>query len=246
MFSQNWPSQYTYYGRYEDTGVTDRVMEYVNKTNKKSLKILDVGCSVGLAAKSMQENLSSFNIIAETFGIDVDPSVQEKAEKNLNKFILADILKVDLAAEFDIVICSKMVFFGTAKRKAAVLSKCSELLKSDGGLITDANSYNFPSVWTQMKEDVVDTKKVLWKLRFGPKASYEEIRRITEFRFKRKVILIIGKDEAQKYPGKILSGWKQLALDAKLSLRFEIMFNRLNAYTKKKPDYKKRGKSVKK
>jgi len=100
MLNPNWPSRYTYYGRYEDTGVTDRVYEYQAKTGKKNLKILDVGCSVAIATNAMQKNLLISGIHSEITGIDISPNVKDEAEKNLDKFLFGNIMEIDLKPEF--------------------------------------------------------------------------------------------------------------------------------------------------
>ncbi len=244
MLNPNWPSRYTYYGRYEDTEVTDRVYEYQAKTGKKNLKILDVGCSVAIATNAMQKNLLISGIHSEITGIDISPDVKDEAEKNLDKFLFGNIMEIDLKQEFDVVICSKMVFFATAKRKAMVLSQCSKFLHSNGGLITDAHSFEYPTFYQQMKEDIVDAKKILWKLRSGPKKSFQEWRKIIEFRFKRKVRLILGKDEVLKYTDEILFRWKKLKPDEKISYLFEILMGKFSAHLNRNPNYKKIGKNI--
>jgi hypothetical protein len=117
-------------------------------------------------------------------------------------------------------------------------------LKQEGGLITDAHNYNFPSIVAQIKEDIIDTKKILFQLRFGPKASYQEMSRIIEFRFKRRVKLIFGRDDALEYPNKILIGWKKLNSNTKFSFMLDTAFARLSAHINKNPNYKKHGKRI--
>ena len=168
--------------------------------------------------------------------------MKKEADENLHEFILGDILQIPPKPEFDLVICSKMVYHESAKRKATVLSKCSEFLKQEGGLITDAHNYDFPTIFAQMKEDITDTKKILFKLRFGPKVSYQEMIRITEFRFKRRVKLILGKNEALEYSNDILNRWKKLSPDTRFSFRLDNIFARLSAYLSKNPNHKKHGK----
>ena len=239
LINPNWPSQFTYFGRYEDTGITDRIFEYIAHTGKNTLNILDVGCSAALATKSLQNNLSLSNIHAKTTGVDISSKIQESANKNLDKFILGDILDINLLPEFDIVICSKMVLFESATRKAAVLAKCSKLMKPDGGLVTDAQSFDLPKIWLLIKENVTDFKRLLWKLQLGPKIFYQEWKKIIEFRLKRKSLLIIGNISALQYSEKILHDWKKLTYDQKFSFFLDIITAKLMAYVNRNPNYKK-------
>lgn len=242
LWNPNWPSQYTYPGRYEDTGVTNRVFEYATKTSKKHLKIFDVGCSDGIAAKTMQNNLLDYGISTEIIGNDIHDGRRKEAEENLHEFILGDILKIQSKPEFDIVICSKMIFFESAKRKTTVLSKCSEFLKQEGGLITDAHNYDSPTISAQIKEYITDIKKIFFKLKFGLKASYHEMNRIKEFRFKRRVKLISGRSEALEYSNEILTRWNKLDLNTKFSFRLDTFLARFSAHINKNPNHKKHGK----
>lgn len=240
MSDYRWPSQFTCHGRYEQTGVTDRVLEYVRTSGKNKIKILDVGCSVGIAIKDMQTNLKRMGIETETTGMDRSVKVKVEAEKNLDHFILGGIMSVKPSPEYDVVICSKMILHAGAKTRARIVCKCSRFLKPDGALITDADCYDFPSMAHNFKEDVLDSVKVLLSLRHGPRASYHTIKDIQEFRLKRKMHLVVGREYAEEYSISILTGWKKLNPFDKFFVWSDDTLNRLLAYTNRKPNYKKR------
>lgn len=236
----NWPSQFTFAGRYNTTGITDRFLEYVKISGKKKLKVLDVGCSVGIATNDMQKNLQSIGIQIETTGIDKSRKVKGEAEKNLSRFILGDILTLDSTSEFDVVICSKIILFANAKTRSQVVSKCAKFLKPDGGLITDADFYKIPGIIEQIRTDFKDYLPVLLSLRHGPKKFYRKIKDVESERLKRKMYLIVGRGNVDAYSIKILEGWQKLNIHDKFNLWLLNITNKLSAYTKRKPDYKKR------
>src|SRR3989344_4852171 len=127
MFNRNWSSSFTFDERYEITGVNDRVLEYVRQNSKKNLIVLDVGCSTGIAVNTLQQKLKHEGLDITTIGIDVSPKVKKESEKNLDRFILGDILKIETKPDpADVVICSKMILFVNYRKRAEIISKCSE------------------------------------------------------------------------------------------------------------------------
>lgn len=241
MSGYNWPSQFTYRGRYEQIGVTDRILEYTKLSPKKKFKILDVGCSVGLAIKTTQENLKKMGFDIETTGMDNSDWVENEAKKNLDHFILGNITTVESTEGFDIVICSKMSLFAGAKIKTEIIGKCAKFLLSDGALITDANNYRFPSMKENFLEDFHDTIKTFRGVVHGLKSLRKVIKEIQELRLKKKMYLIVGQKEAEKYAESIWQGWKKLNPFDQLLVIFDNATHRLSTHLNNKPDYKKRG-----
>ncbi|MGI0021611.1 MAG: hypothetical protein ACRD9Q_02005, partial [Nitrososphaeraceae archaeon] len=95
VFRGIWSSNFTFDCRYGKTGVTKRVMEYVERTDKKNLDIMDVGCSIAVALRSMQEELEKNDIKVRTIGLDPSEEVRTDAEKNVDEFLPYDILKIE-------------------------------------------------------------------------------------------------------------------------------------------------------
>ena len=57
--------------------VTDAVAKYAAETGRKSLKVLDVGCSTGVAVKSMAGMLGGSGIAVTTTGVEESPEGME-------------------------------------------------------------------------------------------------------------------------------------------------------------------------
>ena len=119
--------------------VTDAVAKYAAETGRKSLKVLDVGCSTGVAVKSMAGVLGGSGIAVTTTGVEESPGARSRAERNLDDLIPGDIREIKPRPDFDVVLCFKMILFQTPEVRREVLSACAEWLKQDGLLATDAH-----------------------------------------------------------------------------------------------------------
>jgi hypothetical protein len=63
-----WKANYTYPERYDKEGVTDRVLEYLSN-GKKELTVVDVGCSIAVALKTMKARLEEMDVKVKTIGM---------------------------------------------------------------------------------------------------------------------------------------------------------------------------------
>ena len=133
-----WRSRFTHRNRYRGP-ITDAVVDYAGKTGKGSLSILDVGCSTGVAIRSMAGVLGGSGIAARTTGVEVSPKAWKEAEGNLDILIRGDIREIEPRPDFDVVLCFKMILFQTPEVRREVLSACAAWLKRDGLLATDAH-----------------------------------------------------------------------------------------------------------
>lgn len=227
MFDSNWPATITFADRYGLTGITDLVTDYVRKSGKKRLVIIDVGCSTAVALKRLQNEMKTAGIEAYTIGIDLSKKVKREAEKNVDEFINMDILKIDNKRfTADIVICSKMAIYVSAKRRSNILLKSSELLKNDGALITDVDYYE--------KISFLETLKYLqyfWpsfgSMKYGFRKWHEEWMRRVNLPYKKKMRMIISRKNALDYPRLILEGWNKLKWYKKLYWYSAILLMRI-------------------
>ena len=133
-----WQAGITWKSRYSGQ-ITDAVARYAIETGKRSLEILDVGCSTGVAVRSMAEALGGSGIAASTTGLEVSPKACKAAEWNLDTLIRGDIREIEPRSDFDVVLCFKMILFQTPEVRRGVLSACAAWLKRDGLLATDAH-----------------------------------------------------------------------------------------------------------
>ena len=77
------------------------------KISNKKIKILDVGCATGELIFFLNKELN-----AETYGLDVNKKLLNKAKKNCknSQFQLMDIGKnIKFKKKFDIIICSGLI-----------------------------------------------------------------------------------------------------------------------------------------
>lgn len=238
---KNWPSSYTYFGRYHDIGITDKVVEYADKSRKKYLKILDVGCSVGVAAREMKDEIANLRdfITVEIVGIDVNEHVQEKALTNLDSFILGDILKTEMEEEFDVVICSRMMLCEYAYKKSKIVKKLSELIKEDGCLVTDCRSYKRKNTNTSLEQDLDDMLETIKSLKHGWKSFNNQLSKIKRREMKKRIEIIIGKKQVSEFSEEISVQWQKMDSLGKGLFLFDIAMSKLLAYGNKKPSCRK-------
>ena len=104
--------------------------------------IIDVGCSSGDALKWASSKLERDGYKSYTVGIDISGKVAKKAGKNLDKFVLKDVLDVDdLDGKADIVVCHRAIVYVDASVKSEIIRKCGDFLKDDGVLITENDDF---------------------------------------------------------------------------------------------------------
>lgn len=240
---KNWPSNYTYPGRYHDIGITDRVLEYIKLSGKTNLKILDVGCSIGLAAKEMKNEIMANHksMIIEITGMDVKINVKNQAKLNLDNFILGDILKTNIPHVFDIVICSRMMLNEYAYRKSLIVKKITEFVKDDGCLVTDCYSYKKrQNKKVSFKQELKDMWTMLESIRYGWKSFQKEMERARLREMKRFTIMVFRKESVLDFSERIILEWKKLNPILKGLEIFGICISKLLIISSsKKPRYKR-------
>lgn len=138
MADFNWDVHFTKPYRYRINGVRDHILDFAQR--KSPLYVLDVGCSNGIAAKTLKADLAKSGVLTRVGGVDFARDVWKKAAKNLDDFYGVDILEtrstdIPLA---DIVVCSYAAIFVTGERRYAIVRRCAEQLREDGVLITNA------------------------------------------------------------------------------------------------------------
>lgn len=143
MSDFQWPFTITRTRRYREDGVTGCVEDYISKTGRCDLDVLDVGCSTGIALRNMQEDIQSkYKITLRTTGIEPNSSVQRQAEKNVDNLYKDRIQNIAAPSKrFDIVICNKVAYLARPDEQSNMISHCAKFLKTEGGLVTDLGCY---------------------------------------------------------------------------------------------------------
>ena len=155
-----WQSRRTRRNRYRGR-ITEAVTDYAGRTGKKSLKILDVGCSTGVAIRSMAEDLKGSGIATRIEGVEVSKKAWKKAEKNLDRLIHGDVREIEPEPDFDVVLCFKMILFQTPEIRQEVLSACAKWIKQDGLLATDAHERYIIVKWRGVLRTVLGREVAL-------------------------------------------------------------------------------------
>lgn len=117
--------------------IFESVTEHAHARQKKFLRVLDVGCSKGVAAAYMKGKLAERGMETSMGGVDIAPDVFEAARQNLDKFYAGDIETVNIKERHDVVLCSKMLKFALPNEQQRLLAKFAELCVPDGIMIVD-------------------------------------------------------------------------------------------------------------
>ena len=132
-----WKCGWTWGSRYDELGIPCIIDSYRKRIGVNSLLVIDVGCSKGDAMNDCQRLLKTRGVQLDTVGIDQSPNVKKKAEKNLDRFILSDVLRVENNDNTaDVVICANMLRYRVMpEEKRLIVKKCASFLKPPGILI---------------------------------------------------------------------------------------------------------------
>lgn len=185
MFDKNWLTRLTYPERYDELGVTDRVLDYLSN-NKRDIHILDVGCSIAVATRLLKERLEDSGIKVHITGIDANSKVEEDAENNLDFFVNEDVMNVDAALyPSDVVIFCNVVSYLSHQKKAAMIRRCTRFMKDDYSvLITNTPTFETTSSFSDAKSFLKD----YWDLRSSafkdPRRFYVHCKEIAHERVK--------------------------------------------------------------
>jgi len=109
----------------------DDILKYIPN---RVVKVLDVGCSIGILGKRIKERYA-----AEVTGIELNEEMARAAEKNLDRIIIGDIEKLRLdnyfsSENFDCIILADILEH--LKDPWSVLNRLSSLLSEKGLLIS--------------------------------------------------------------------------------------------------------------
>jgi SAM-dependent methyltransferase len=221
----NWPCNYTYPDRYYEWGIAQSIMEFCRVTGKNQLYIVDVGCSTGEATHNLKARLLQAGIGCYTKGIDVDPVVKDIATINLDEFELGDITQINISqAIANVVICNSIAIYVTAEHRARIIAACSNLIKNDGALVTNADCFEPPpGIFDEIK-----TTAYLFAGIFRREYKYRSI----QVR-KRKLRVLIGPNQCLQYPNQIMDGWNKLNSFGKLNWKIELGVRKLSARIRK-------------
>ena len=134
----------TWNARYDEMGITGHIYKHAND-HTGVLDVLDIGCSTGIATKTAQKCLNEHGIHIKTTGIDNSPKIKSNAIKNLDHFVQIDVFssKADeYVGSADVVICANVANYlyklFSRRDTARIIKRCSEFIKKDGILVTDA------------------------------------------------------------------------------------------------------------
>lgn len=148
MGGKTWPSNMTRHTRYckfsyldNDSAISKYVLQYSKLRQQKSLKILDVGCSTGWAARHMVGYLRTFGVNCIIDGLDESEKIKAEAERNLNEFYPDNLFNISIDSIYDIVICSRMLRSVDTVKQHTGISKCVSFCNNKGVIITDALPY---------------------------------------------------------------------------------------------------------
>ena len=134
--------------RYDaSSDVIELVREYAAGRKKTSLRILDVGCSKGVAAAYMKKRLLEANLEVSVSGIDPAPEVSAAARRNLDKFYEGDIEHAKIAEKHDVVLCARMMRFASPTEQKRLMAACAEHCMPNGVVIADAPLANMNNTY---------------------------------------------------------------------------------------------------
>ena len=139
MSGKIWRPTITRHTRYckSDKAISQYILQYSSLRQKNSLKILDVGCSTGSAARHMAGYLRTLGIDCTVDGLDRSEIVKSEADKNLNKFYQCDLFDAVIEPVYDVVICSRLLRFFEPPDWCKGAHKCASFCNDNGVVITD-------------------------------------------------------------------------------------------------------------
>jgi len=219
----NWPISYTNPLRYSYWGITEFSLEYAEKTGKSSIVVLDVGCATGEATADLKSKLVARGLSVRVIGIDVNSNVAEAAKTNLDEFILGDVMEMDIGSKVqaDIVICSFAAIYVEAGRRSLILRRCASALKTDGRLITNADTFQK----SELRDEVRALTFLLGsvsEIGHGFREFVSEYKSRSYQLRKRRIYILDGQERAARYPEEIIEGWNRLDLLSKCSWLFSV------------------------
>lgn len=204
----------TYKYRYDALGIIGYMLKYAESSTKNRLTVIDVGCSKAEATRFAKTCLNEHGIKSFMIGIDNSVRIAEDAEKNLDEFILNDVIKVErYYGEADVVICSKVIRNVDGDIKSEVLRKCAEFLKDDGVLITDVEGYK-----KSVRESGFDSIELSKPRKINSYPFFENLS-VFCFGLPRKETKMMGGNDALEYSKQIKDEWDNLSMFEKRKVK---------------------------
>ena len=230
----NWDIHFTTPKRYRVNGVRDHILDYCESSGRTSVSILDVGCSKGVAAKTMKKDLARAGIQARVTGVDLSTSVSKSATKNLDEFRLVDILSTEQKdfPLFDVVVCSYAAIFVTGDRRYSIIKRCAEQLTNDGVLITNALPFRprkVPTPATSLRHQLGAIKSVPR----GWKNFWSDFRRRKAEMAKRWTTAIVGREAALAFAEDLRTSWEGLSDKKKEAWKRSIVIGGWDLHAKR-------------
>lgn len=115
--------------------------------DRKSLKVLDIGCGSGIHLQS----LSQANRQSTGIGIDIDPSVAEQARKNISEWGLSEKFRIltgdvllppdGLEGPFDLILLLNILYYFPLPERLDLLRQLASRLAPDGFLAIAMNCH---------------------------------------------------------------------------------------------------------
>ena len=117
---------------YLDNGIHLEMLQHVNSSNRKLLRMLDVGCRDGTSALNCKKFLMDKGIDTRITGIDIE---EQKGQERLDEFHQENFYSNKYHNPVDCVVTLSSVVLATDQDRLRLLKRAKSLLKKDGILI---------------------------------------------------------------------------------------------------------------
>jgi len=146
-----YPSRYNQWYRFRK-GITYNIQKYAERNHLETLKVVDVGCSTGVAIHKCAEKLRMKGIMVDKLGVDCAKEVKPNAEENVDRFIHGDVMKLTdaqyrILSNADVVILSRVLRY--VENKSELKRRCGGFLKPGGILLINNAWRTIVKTWNQ-------------------------------------------------------------------------------------------------
>jgi len=232
FLDRNWRINFTKPKRYRSNGITYHMLDYADNTSRSELTVVDVGCSYGVASKTMKDDLAKRGVTATVYGVDVAERVRKRATRNLDHFVGGDITTIPPGTlpKADAVVCSFAVNLVSPEIKYQVIRSCSDLIKEEGVLVTNTFPYERIRLPTTM-QFFGAYFRALPSLRGGWSSFTSVHTNLKENLLKRRSRAIYGREAAFQYAESIRLSWNNLSPLEKRFLLVSVFLQDPGPYT---------------
>ena len=129
LYKYRRATHFSYWG----DGITPRIIQYCEITDRKQISVMDIGSHDGEAMRCLQTDLSDFDISAETTGVDID--YFDGWQNNMNEFIHCDVFKLRPSRKYDVVLCTMAGYKISRQEWPTLIRACASHLTYDGILL---------------------------------------------------------------------------------------------------------------